>query len=297
MISLLKFFSWWNANAALAHLDDEDLQVEDEGAQGLTIDAAGWIHGPGVIHMPSARGRGALSSPGGEPLCAARHATATVWGTAGAIARNWRKFVEKHSAHVTIGVIVKRAQDAEVRLWRKLGWHAESAQLAALVPGDAVLYQHRSLITVAWHAAGSTDGEVTSGTVNGLGLNYCSIGIEMECAGQVERDGAGAFRGWAREGGVGHGPEVPEDQVEIVGRRLWHRYPPAALALERRLDAALLARFPQLAGEVTVVPSAYSVRELKAKPVTRPAMQVGHVDIDPKRKSDPYPNGAGRGAP
>jgi N-acetylmuramoyl-L-alanine amidase len=295
--SLSRFFSWWGDTAALAHLEHED----SRGVEGdvLTIDAAGWIHGPGVIHMPSARGRGPLTSPGGEPIAVVRHGTATAWGTAGAITRNWRETYDTHSAHATLDEIEKKARDAEVARWRKRGWRTEAAQLAAMAPGDAVLYQHRSLLSVAWHAAGSDDVDgkkvVTSGTVGGLGLNDCSIGIEATCVGQVARGAGGHYRGWARGKGVGFGPAVPDNQVEVIGKRAWHRYPPAALELERRLDAALLARFPSLAGEVTITPSPYAAAKTGAKPVTRPAMAVGHIDVDPVRKSDPYPTGARRG--
>lgn len=297
MSVLSKFFTWWRDTAAIAHLEHEDSRGDEPDI--LTIDAAGWIYGPGVIHMPSARGRGALTSPGGEPLAVVRHGTATAWGTAGGIARTWRDTYDTHSAHVTLDVVDEKARDAEVARWRKLGWHAEAAQLAALAPGDAVLYQHRSLLAVAWHAAGSVEiaGKkvVTSGTINGLGLNACAIGVEATCVGQVARGAGGHYRGWASGKGVGHGPAVPDDQVEIIAGRAYHRYPPAALELERQLDAALLARFPRLAAEVVVTPSAYSVREVKARPVTRPALAVGHIDVDPTRKSDPYPTGLQRG--
>lgn len=292
-----RFATWWRDTAAMAHLEHEDSRgIEDDA---LTVDAAGWIHGRGVIHMPSARGRGALTSPAGQPLCVVRHGTATAWGTAGAIARNWRETYDTHSAHATLDEIEKKARDAEVARWRKLGWRAEAAQLAAMAPGDSVLYQHRPLLSVAWHAAGSVEiaGKkvVTSGTVGGFGLNDCAIGIEMTCVGQVARGAGGHYRGWASGKGVGFGPAVADDQVEIIGKRAWHRYPPAALEMERRLDAALLARFPQLGGEVTVVPSAYSVRKVGAKPVTCSAMAVKHKVVDPTRKDDPYLTGEQRG--
>lgn len=295
-----RFATWWSdtSRAAAPH---EDTCGSDP--PGLDIDAAGWIHGDNVIHMPSARGRGML--PAGGPTCVVRHGTATAWGTAGAIARSWRSSVENHSAHVTIDVITKAEQAAEVARWRKLGWHAEADQLAALPVGAAVLYQHRSLLAVAWHAAGSIEVTVagkkeqitTSGTVNGQGLNQVALGIEMTCVGQLAQKKDAQWRGWAEGKGVGYGPAVPEDQVETVAGKTYHRYPSAALALERQLDEALLVAYPQLRGEVTITPSAYSVREVGARSVTRPAMAVGHVDVDPTRKEDPYPTGASRGRP
>lgn len=282
-----RFASWWR---------DRSAPIEDsrgEEPAGVTIDAQGWIHGPGVIHMPSARGRGIL-----YPRCVVRHGTATPWGTGAAIARSWRETYATHSAHVTIDVVTERT--AEVKRWRDRGWNAEADQLAALAVGAGVIYQHRSLLDVAWHAAGSIgEGdakEVTSGTVGGVGLNYVSIGIEMTCVGQVAKRLDSRWRGWLAGRGVGYGPIVPDEQVEASGGRNWHRYSPAALELEKQLDAALLARFPGLAGEVTITPSPYSVRRLGVGPLIRSAMQVGHVDVDPTRKTDPYPTGAQRGA-
>lgn len=292
------FFSWW-AGRASTLLPQEDSRGDE--SPDLEIDAAGWIHGDGVIHMPSARGRPKYKTVGGLPICVVRHGTATAWGTGGAIARSWRASIDNHSAHVTIDVITQAEQAAEVARWRKLGWHAEAAQLAALPVGSAVLYQHRSLITTAWHAAGSIgkgeDKQVTSGTVAGLGFNDCAIGVEMTCVGQVARKKDARWRGWAEGEGVGYGPAVPDDQVETIAGRTYHRYPEAALAKERQLDEAMLVAYPQLRGEVPITPSAYSVRELGARPTVRPAMAVGHVDVDPTRKADPYPTGAARGRP
>ena len=113
--------------------------------------------------------------------------------------------------------------------------------------------------------------------------------------GQVARGAGGRYRGWASGLGVGHGAAVPDDQVQSVEGRTWHTYPLAALELERRLDAAFLERWPSLAGDVVVTPSDYSARRLGVAPVTRPALAVGHVDVDPTRKADPYPTGRSRG--
>jgi hypothetical protein len=294
------FASWWSERTR-PQSPAEDMRGDE--VPEFVIDAAGWIHGPGVIHMPSARGRAKYKTMGGLPSCVVRHGTATAWGTASAIARSWRATLENHSAHVTIDVVTKDEQAAEATRWRKLEWHTEAAQLAAMAPGGAVIYQHRSLLTTAWHAAGSVgEGEnkqVTSGTVAGLGLNDCAIGIEATCVGQVARKLDSQWRGWKSGAGVGYGPAVPADQVQTLGGKSWHTYHPAVLEVERELDVLLLARFPSLAGEVTITPSPYTVRafkgELRAQPATRPAMAIGHIDVDPTRKADPYPTGAARG--
>ena len=260
----------------------------------IEIGHDGWLSPhPAVIRMPSQRGRGSIlrGRDGIEPLCVVRHGTATPWGTGAAIARSWRATVQPHSAHVTIDVVTEPSRTAEVARWRLAGWQAEAEQLEALPVGAAVLYQHRSLLEQAWHAYGSTGGRRTSGTIEGHGLNVCSLGLEATCVGQVARRLDGRWRGWARGQGVGYGPAVPADQVQTIGIRTWHTYHPAVLDLERQLDAALLVRWPALAGDVTIDPAP----DTGGVPVTVPAMAVGHSDVDPSRKADPYPTGASRG--
>lgn len=291
------FLSWWAGRAST--LPPQEDSRGDDPAE-LEIDAAGWIHGDGVIHMPSARGRAKYKTVGGLPSCVVRHATATAWGTGGAIAREWRRVVEPHSAHVTIDVVLEPSRTAEVKRWKALGWAKEAEQLAALPVGAAVIYQHRSFLEGAWHAYGALADATrtrTSGTIDGRHLNDISIGIEATCVGQVARKLDDRWRGWASGRGVGYGPAVTQEEVIVDERRSWHTYHPAVLAIETHLDALLLARFPSLAGEVTITPSPYAAAKVGAKPVTRPAMAVGHCDVDPTRKSDPYPTGARRGRP
>jgi hypothetical protein len=255
--------------------------------------------------MPSRRGGSAPTLEAGKPKGVVRHGTATAWGTGAAIARSWRDAFEEHSAHVTCDVIVPTLRDAEVKRWRDLGWTKEAAQLAELAPGAGVIYQHRSFLQGAWHAAGKTSaGEITSATIEGMGFNASCIGVEMTCVGQVARKLDDQWRGWrANDGdnvadeGVGYGPAVPADQVEVIGRKAWHRYHPAALEIERMMDAALIERFPSLAGAALIKPSTYTAKKLghvSVTPILR--MAIGHVDVDPTRKEDPYPTGAGRGS-
>lgn len=291
-----KLSSWWSERAAPRVA--EDLRGpfrEPPSPPRLSIANDGWIEGDAVIRMPSRRGGASPLLSAGTPVCVVRHGTATAWGTGGAIARSWRATSEPHSAHLTIDVITEAARDAEVARWRKLGWPGSAEQLAAMVPGTAVIYQHRSLLTTSWHAYGSTDGQRTSGTIDGQHLNTISIGIEATCVGQVARKLDGEWRGWKSGKGVGFGPAVPADQVQTIGTRSWHVYHPSVLALEADLDSVLLARFPSLAGDVTITPSPYTAAKIGAKPAMRPAMAVGHIDVDPTRKSDPYPTGDRRG--
>lgn len=265
----------------------------------MTIDAGGWLIGPGVIRMPSRRGGTSLLLSTQRPLGVVRHGTATAWGTGAAIARSWRAELHAHSAHVTCDVIVEPARSAEVKRWRALGWGKEADQLAALPVGAGVIYQHRSFLSGAWHA-----GSASSGTIEGYRPNDATIGIEATCVGQVARKLDDQWRGWrgddgdeVKDEGVGYGPAVPAEQVETIGGKTYHRYHPAALELERLLDAALLARFPSLAGHTRIKPSAVTKQRkldvINAEPVLR--MAIGHDHFDPSRKTDPYRTGARRG--
>lgn len=292
MTSIMTALRLWLDQIRAAKPAPEDHRGPDALPVRITVDADGWLVGPGVIRMPSARGGASATMVAGTPVCVVRHATATPWGTGATIARSWRSSVESHSAHMTIDVVTEPARTAEVKRWRALGWSAEADQLAAADAGAAVVYQHRSLLTTAWHAYGATPSGVrTSGTIDGQHLNAISIGIEATCVGLVRRDKAGRWRGWSSAGGVGTGAVVPDDQVTDG----WHTYHPSVLELERQIDAALLERFPSLAGvDVTITPSSYSANEgHTTQRVTR--MAVGHWHVDPTRKTDPYPTGRGRG--
>jgi len=292
---------WWT-DRVIAPVDDHrGPDADPPDPLQLVLGADGWLAGASVIRMPSARGGTSPKLAAGEPVCVVRHGTATAWGTGGAIARSWRAELDNHSAHLTIDVVVEAARAAEVIRWRKLGWHQEAQQLAAMAPGTAVIYQHRSLFTTSWHAYGAIGGQRTSGTVDGQHFNSISIGIEATCVGQVARKLDEQWRGWREGDGVGYGPAVPADQVRTIGGRSWHTYHPAVLELERELDVLLLARFPTLAGNVTITPSSYTSRvlqgEFRAGSIVRPTLAVGHIDVDPRRKADPYPTGDSRGRP
>jgi hypothetical protein len=292
---------WWVDRSAAPAEDHRGPDADPPDPPHLVLGADGWLAGAAVIRMPSARGGTSPKLAAGAPVCVVRHGTATAWGTGGAIARSWRSTVDNHSAHLTIDVVVEAARDAEVARWRRLGWHAEATQLAAMAPGVAVIYQHRSLYATSWHAYGSTGGQRTSGTIAGAHFNSMSLGIEATCVGQVARKLDPQWRGWREDDGVGYGQVVTAGQVRTIGGRTWHTYHDAVLDAERKLDVLLLARFPSLAGNVTITPSPYTARvlagEFRAGPIVRPALAVGHIDVDPRRKSDPYPTGESRGLP
>lgn len=127
---------------------------------------------------------------------------------------------------------------------------------AHLVIGrDGTITQLVPFDRVAWHA-----GE--SQWHNLIGLNRHSIGIELDNAGVMKRDGD-AWRSWFER-------RYPaEEVIEAVHRnetqlRGWHRY------TEPQLDAA--------ANAARTIVARYGLRDV-----------LGHEDISPRRKTDPGP--------
>lgn len=143
-----------------------------------------------------------------------------------------------------------------------VAWLCDPAARASahLVIGhDDRLTQLAPFNRIAWHAGRSR----WAGRSN---VNSCSIGIELDNAGRLERVG----ERWRSSIGL---REYPDNQVLIANHQHdrpgtppcgWHRYSQAQLAA---------------AGEVGML----LVREYALKDV------VGHDDIAPGRKSDPGP--------
>ena len=143
-----------------------------------------------------------------------------------------------------------------------VAWLCDPAARASahLVIGhDGRLTQLAPFNRIAWHAGRSR----WAGRSN---VNSCSIGIELDNAGRLERVG----ERWRSSIGL---REYPDNQVLIANHQHdrpgtppcgWHRYSQAQLAA---------------AGEVGML----LVREYALKDV------VGHDDIAPGRKSDPGP--------
>ncbi len=127
---------------------------------------------------------------------------------------------------------------------------------AHLVIGrDASVTQLVAFNRKAWHAGTSRWGQV-------VGLNSCSIGIELDNHGLIEGQ-AGAWRtAWGRS--------VPDEQVTVMTHkhehkeRAWHTYTEEQLNVALEV-AACLARH-------------YGLRDV-----------LGHDDIAPGRKKDPGP--------
>lgn len=135
----------------------------DHGAEGevsldLDVDIGGWLEGPGVVTIPSAR-RYIVGKP---PRAIVWHWTATGNGSAANLAK----------------AIVDMPRPGQ----RSASWHL-------LIARDGTIYQSVSLLDGSWHCA--------AGEIDGVRPNKCSVGIEIECVGRVKDFGEKGFRrGW-----------------------------------------------------------------------------------------------------
>ena len=127
---------------------------------------------------------------------------------------------------------------------------------AHLVVGrDGSITQLVPFNTIAWHAGKSAyDGRI--------GLNEYSIGIEIDNAGRLEKQGEKFFSWFGRE-------YAAADVYEGVHRNesaptLWHRYQEQDIETVREICAALI--------------QAYPIKQI-----------LGHEEIAPGRKTDPGP--------
>jgi N-acetylmuramoyl-L-alanine amidase len=132
----------------------------------------------------------------------------------------------------------------------------ESRASAHVVIGrDGSVVQQVPFDTIAWHAGPSSwEGRI--------GLNRCSIGIELDNAGRLVRQG-NRWRAWFG------GYYDDDDVIEATHRHEstpagWHTYTPAQLQAALDLSTLLVGR--------------YNLRDV-----------IGHDDISPGRKSDPGP--------
>jgi N-acetylmuramoyl-L-alanine amidase len=132
---------------------------------------------------------------------------------------------------------------------------AVKASAHLVVGRDGSVTQLVPFDTVAWHAGKSAwEGRA--------GLNDFSIGIEIDNAGRLDRQG-GRFFSW-------FGKEYPQDEVfEGVHRNesessCWHRYQEQDIEIVREICALLI--------------KAYPIKQI-----------VGHEEIAPGRKTDPGP--------
>jgi len=108
------------------------------------IDPEGWLRGPGVVHVPSAR-NSALTTPRREPWGIVWHYTATDLGTAKSLAKR----------------IVKTPGPND----RAASWHV-------LLAADGTVYQSVSFKRGSWHCK--------EGRLGTHRINASTVGIEME---------------------------------------------------------------------------------------------------------------------
>ncbi len=133
----------------------------------------------------------------------------------------------------------------------------EARASAHLVIGrDGTVVQLAPFNRVTWHAGASR--------WNGIqGLNRHSIGIELDNAGRLTRQGDGKWTSW-------FGRTYPDDEVMVATHRHeteeagWHTFPAEQLGVALEVAAVLVHR--------------YELEEV-----------LGHDDISPGRKVDPGP--------
>jgi len=236
--------------------DEDERHDEDEAPDPpavLVVRPDGWLEGPGVHHDTSPKWSRSVRLERQGPDAVVQHSTATAWGTMPALLNAIRR---------------KGGRDAS--------WHACVDEF-----GD--LWQSISFRRAAWHAgsASAAKAEIDGKLVP---LNLCSIGIEVINAGEVRKVG-GVWRAWPFAGNDdrGPGPEIPDTQVVTLGPRHYHGYTSAQRMTCRRLWDAIRAAYPRVTRSVTLV-------HPDGKRDTMRGDVIGHVDVDPRRKSDPYPS-------
>jgi N-acetyl-anhydromuramyl-L-alanine amidase AmpD len=214
----------------------------------------GWLEGAGVTRDTSRKWSRSRHLEKVGPSLVVTHGTATLRGTTKALLRGLRESERQASWHVLI--------DEAGGIWQSISFdHA------------------------AWHA-GSESAALADIAGHLLPVNMCSVGIELINAGEVRSVG-GQWRAWPFAGDAERkaGPVVPVDETVLVGGKRFHAYTPEQVAAWSRVIGALRTEWPALGTAVTI-------QHRDGRRVIFPATRVGHVDIDPKRKTDPYPSWA-----
>lgn len=238
------------------------------GLAPLEIGPDGWATGELVVRVPTKRRGYRWRGPGGRPMGALWHWTATAHGTALAMAKR----------------CAEPAKPGERAAWVHF-W----------IEHDGTIYQSGPLTAGAPHAGAPSsarlavvDGELrkVSRKESSLSANHFLFGTEVVCVGEVRPvkkspsgwvaakrgDPDAVMMGWPFGKGGQRGPIVPaaevEEAVDREGvRRLYQLFTKRQLEAIERLARAFRARFGW----------------------SDAALSWGHVDVDPTRKTDPGP--------
>lgn len=123
----------------------------------LSIDAGGWLVGPGVVRIPihASRFYARLSTSDGRPRAIVAHYTATDHGTAAAMFRR-------------LTTPLDTDPDDGDGVDRQVSWHVS-------LEGDGAIYQGASFLRGCWHAGGASAKPIA-----GVGpANRTAVGIEL----------------------------------------------------------------------------------------------------------------------
>lgn len=231
----------------------------------LEVDVTGWLVGDRVRKVPSRRQQD-LATAGAVPVMVVWHWTAT----RGNVEKMVKRIVERPHPDDPHGASWHLCIQRDGTIWQSVpfnrgSWHAGGASSARFIKDHL---DAEALALNGWRRATPSEVKAKRGVVS---ANALSIGVEMECVGEV-RHVNGKFIGWPFE--PGESPVVPADEVsELVHTqgdraRRYHVFSPAQVIAAERLVRALVARYPKL---------------------TQAGLSYGHIDLDPSRKSDPGP--------
>jgi N-acetyl-anhydromuramyl-L-alanine amidase AmpD len=247
---------------------DEDERHDDDAPDAVAdLDVRdGWLEGHGVARDTSPKHSRSPRLERQGPAMAVTHCTSTLHGSAPALLKAIRK------------------ADG-----REASWHI-------LIDEQGGIVQSIPFTRAAWHAGSASAAKVELGGLL-VSVNSASVGVELVNAGEVRavervwsvkhqewRPVPRELRAWpfggSEKANRGPGPVVPVTQTVSVGKRLYHAYTMQQVEAWRRVMRALLEAYPALGHDVTLV-------EQDGKRRSLPGWRVGHVDVDPARKSDP----------
>lgn len=239
----------------LAIEQDHDERHDDPAPDAVAdLDVRdGWLEGQGVTRDTSPKHSRSPRLERTGPALAVTHCTSTLHGSAPALLKAIRR------------------PDG-----REASWHI-------LIDEHGGITQSVPFTRAAWHAGSATAAKVELDGLH-VSVNSASIGIELVNAGEVRKVDR-EYRAWPFAGDATRkpGPIVPVTQTVTVGKRLYHAYTVQQVEAWRRVMRALIEAWPALKQDVTLVQRDGSRRAM-------PGWRVGHVDVDPTRKSDPCPS-------